>query len=73
MVITADEDDHHLGNHVLTVVAAAELHGTVAGGALTHFSLSGFLSDVAGVPRLRQARSAPGFAAAFGLPVSGGR
>jgi acid phosphatase len=69
VVVTADEDDRHLGNHVLTVVAAAGLHGTVAAGALSHFSLSGFLSDVAGVPRLRQARSAPGFAAAFGLTV----
>jgi acid phosphatase len=70
VVVTADEDDHHLGNHVLTVVAAAELHGTVARGPLTHLSLSGFLSDVAGVPRLREARSAPGFAAAFGLPLT---
>jgi acid phosphatase len=69
VVVTADEDDRHLGNHVLTVVAAAELSGTVASGAMDHFSLSGFLSDVGGVPRLRQARSAPGFATAFGLPV----
>ena len=69
VVITADEDDHSAGNTVLTVVLQAGLHGTVVSAPLTHYSLSGFCSQVAGASPLRQAASAPDLAEAFGLTV----
>ena len=67
VVVTADEDDRHLGNKVLTVVANAGLRHVVARASLTHFSLSGFMSQVAGGAPLRDAAAAPSFAKAFGL------
>jgi phosphatidylinositol-3-phosphatase len=69
VVITADEDDRHSGNKVLTVVAAPGLTGKVVTAALTHYSLTGLYDDVIGVPKLRDAATAPSFAAAFGLAV----
>ena len=69
VVITADEDDRHSGNNVLTVVAAPALTGKVVNAALTHYSLTGLYDDVIGTPKLRQAATAPSFAAAFGLAV----
>ncbi len=67
VVITADEDDRHLGNRVLTVVAAASLDHAVVDTPLTHYSLSAFLSEVSGTEPLRQAATAPSLAKAFGL------
>jgi phosphatidylinositol-3-phosphatase len=67
VVVTADEDDLHLGNKVLTVVAATSLHHRVVTTPITHLSLSGFYSQLAGAAPLRQAAGAPSFAAAFGL------
>ena len=69
VVITADEDDRHSGNNVLTVVAAPGLTGKVVTAALTHYSLTGLYDEVIGVPKLRDAATAPLFAAAFGLAV----
>lgn len=69
VVITADEDDRHSDNEVLTVVAAAGVTGKVVTTALTHYSLTGLYDDVIGVPKLRNAAAAPSFTAAFGLVV----
>ena len=69
VVITADEDDRNSGNKVLTVVLHRSLANKVVSSALNHYSLTGLYNDVLGRPRLRNAATAPGFAAAFGLPV----
>jgi hypothetical protein len=69
VVITADEDDSHHGNKVLTVVAAPGVTRIVVTAALTHYSLTGLYDDVIGAPKLRDAATAPSFAAAFGLAV----
>jgi hypothetical protein len=69
VVITADEDDNHSGNKVLTVVAAAGLTGKVVTAALTHYSLTGLYDDVLGARKLRDSAAAPSFAATFGLAV----
>jgi hypothetical protein len=52
-----------------TVVAAPGLTGKVVTAALRHYSLTGLYDDVIGVPKLRDAATAPSFAAAFGLAV----
>lgn len=67
VVITADEDDRRSGNQVLTVVAAPGVTGKVVTAALTHYSLTGLYDDVIGARKLREAATAPSFAAAFGL------
>jgi hypothetical protein len=69
VVITADEDDRHSGNNVLTVVAAPGLTGKVVTAALTHYSLTGLYDDVIGAAKLRDAAAAPSFAPALGLAV----
>jgi acid phosphatase len=70
VVITADEDDGGQGNLVLTTVLHPSLHGVVVNAPLTHLSLSRSLSEVAGLPPLREAAQAPSLAQAFGLPMS---
>jgi acid phosphatase len=72
VVITADEDAHDQGNLVLTTLVGRQLSGSVVRSDLSHYSLSGLLSRVAGAPPLRRARSAPPLAGAFGLAVAGG-
>jgi acid phosphatase len=68
VVVTADEDDHSMGNKVLTVVLSAdEPHGRVVTSPLTHYSLSGLYSEVIGVPPLANAAKAPSMSSAFGL------
>jgi phosphatidylinositol-3-phosphatase len=67
VVVTADEDDGSGNNTVLTVVCHPSLSGKVVTTALTHYSLSRFLSSMSGSPGLRNAASAASFAAAFGL------
>ncbi len=67
VVITADEDDRNSGNKVLTVVIHRSQSQKVVTSPLNHYSLSGFYSDMAGGPRLRNAATAPSFVAAFGL------
>lgn len=75
IVVTADEDDRHAGNRVLTVVGARYLQPTVVESPLDHYSLARFLSDVVGAPHLGRAATAPDLAEAFGLrlPDSAGR
>lgn len=70
IVVTADEDDRHSGNRVLTVVATRGQTPRVVGSPLNHYSLAGFLDDVIGARRLRHARTAPSLAKAFGISVA---
>lgn len=67
VVVTADEDDRHSGNLVLTSVLTPALSHTVVHTPLTHYSLTRFIDQVIGAPPLRHARTAPDLRAAFGL------
>jgi acid phosphatase len=69
IVITADEDDHHQDNLVLTSVLHPSLRHVVVDAPLTHLSLSRFLSEVTHQPALRDAAVAPSLGDAFGLRV----
>lgn len=69
VVITADEDDHHQDNLVLTAVIHPSLEHTVVDTPLTHLSLSRLLSEVVHQPPLRDAAAAPSLGDAFGLHV----
>ncbi len=69
IVITADEAEGSGPNKVLTVVVAPGVAHEVVATPLSHYSLSGLLSEVAGVPPLREAAGAPSFAEAFGLQL----
>jgi acid phosphatase len=71
IVITADEDDSHSGNVVLTAVLHRSLDGShkVVTTALNHYSLLRLYDQVLGAPLLRNAASAPNMATAFGLPL----
>ena len=70
VVLTADEDDHHSGNDVLTVVIHPSQHHRVVTTRLTHYSLTGLYDDALSTPRLNGARTAPSMAKAFHLPVA---
>lgn len=69
VVLTADEDDRSSGNRVLTVVIHPSQQGHVVTEPLTHYSLTRLYDEVAQLPLLHQARTAPSMATAFGLPV----
>jgi acid phosphatase len=69
VVLTADEDDRASGNVVLTVVIHPSQDHHVVTTRLTHYSLTRLYDEVAGLPYLRKAASAPSMARAFGLPV----
>ena len=69
VVLTADEDDRASGNRVLTVVIHRSQQGHVVTDPLTHYSLTRLYDEVAQLPLLHQARTAPSMATAFGLPV----
>ncbi len=69
VVLTADEDDHDDGNRVLTVVVHPSQSHHVVGTRLTHYSLTRLYDEVADLPLLRRAASAPSMVRAFGLPV----
>jgi phosphatidylinositol-3-phosphatase len=69
VVITADTDDRHSGNRVLTVVVHPSQRGNVVSRHLDHYSLARLYSDVLQVPRLEHAASAPSMSKAFGLPL----
>ncbi len=67
VVVTADEDDKHSGNRVLTSVLSTRLHHKVVATPLDHYSLTRFIDEVLGQPPLGQAKHAPDMRAAFGL------
>jgi acid phosphatase len=67
VVVTADEDDDHHGNAVLTVVAHPALDHAVTGTVMDHYALSRSLSQVAGTAPLRRARAAPSLLTELGL------
>jgi acid phosphatase len=69
IVVTADEDDRKSGNTVLTTVVSRSLDGAhkVVSTPLTHYSLSAWLSRLAGGTPLREGASAPDLKAAFGF------
>jgi phosphatidylinositol-3-phosphatase len=67
VIVTADEDDRHSGNTVLTSVLTPALSHRVATTPLTHYSLTRYIAEVLAVPALRNGAEAPDLAAAFGL------
>lgn len=71
IVVTADEDDHHQDNLVLTAVAHPSMHGAVVTAPLTHYSLARLYSEVLAAEPLGEAAAAPSMATAFGLDLSG--
>jgi acid phosphatase len=64
VVLTGDES-----TRVLTVVIHPSQRHHVVTTRLTHYSLSRLYDEVAGLPALRNARTAPSMARAFGLPL----
>jgi phosphatidylinositol-3-phosphatase len=70
VVLTADEDDSSQANTVLTVVVHPSQKAHVVTTALTHYSLTRLFEEVAGLPYLFGASSAPSMTTAFGLPLS---
>ncbi len=69
VVLTADEDDHNQGNVVLTtLIHRSQVHHVVST-RLTHYSLTRLYDEVAGLPYLHNAATAPSMAKAFGLPL----
>jgi hypothetical protein len=71
IVLTADEDDSSANNTVLTEVIHPSQQSHVVTSPLTHYSLTRLYEDVAGVPHLFNAASAPSMATAFGLSLPG--
>ena len=67
VVVTADEDDRHHDNTVLTVVAHPLLHHEVVRRALTHYALSRAYAEAASIEPLGRASRARSLLAAFGL------
>jgi hypothetical protein len=67
VVVTADEDDKHSGNRVLTSVLSSRLHHKVVHRPLTHYSLTRFIAEVLGTRPLGRGRGAPDMRSAFGL------
>ncbi len=70
VVLTADEDDYTQGNTVLTVVVHPSQDHHVVTTRLTHYSLTRLYDEVARLPYLHNAATAPSMATAFGLPLS---
>ncbi len=70
VVVTADEDDHTVGNDnkVLTVVLHPGLSHVVVDTPLTHYSLTRYYAQVLGTEPLLEGGTAPDMQAAFGLP-----
>lgn len=64
VVLTGDES-----SRVLTVLIHPSQRHRVVTVRLTHYSLARLYAEVAGLPALRRARTAPSMARAFGLPT----
>ncbi|MCW2783587.1 MAG: phosphatidylinositol-3-phosphate phosphatase [Marmoricola sp.] len=67
VIVTADEDDRHSHNTVLTSVLSARLHHRVVRTALNHYSLTRFIAQVLRAKPLKAGRTAPDLRTAFGL------
>jgi phospholipase C len=68
LFITYDEDDHHEGNRVYTVVVAPSVSpGTTSAAAFTHYSLLRTQEEMLGLPPLGAAASAASMRRAFHL------
>ncbi len=67
VVVAFDEDDRRDGNRVLTTVVSPRVRGRSVGTALTHYSLTRALAEVAGAPAPGRAASATSLRTAFGL------
>lgn len=67
VVVTADEDDKHSGNVVLTSVLTPRIAHKVVTTPLTHYSLTRYIAQVLGVTPLENGATAPDMRAAFGL------
>ncbi len=67
VIVTADEDDKHSDDTVLTSVLSTRLSHKVVSTPLTHYSLTRYLDRVIGAAPLNEASQAPDLAAAFGL------
>jgi acid phosphatase len=67
VVVTADEDDRHSGNLVLTSVLTPQISHKVVSTPLTHYSLTRYIAQVLGVQPLQKGATAPNMKAAFGL------
>ncbi|MCW2737252.1 MAG: hypothetical protein JWN97_1896 [Nocardioides sp.] len=67
VVVTADEDDKHSGNVVLTSVLTPSISHKVVSAPLTHYSLTRFIAQVLRVKPLQNGATAPDMKAAFGL------
>jgi len=69
VVLTADEDDRHSGNNVLTVVLHPSQDHHVVSERLDHYALYGLYEDVLGLRHTEDRPSSPSMADAFGLPL----
>jgi acid phosphatase len=69
VVLTADEDNNTPANTVLTVVIHPGLKNHLVNTPLNHYSLTRLYEEVAGMPYLFGAKSAPSMSTAFGLPL----
>jgi phospholipase C len=69
VIVTADEDDNHHDNKILTVVMHPALRHDVVHSRLDHYALSRSYAEVAGVQPLRKAEGAPSLLSRFGLGV----
>jgi acid phosphatase len=67
VIVTADEDDRHSGNVVLTSVLSSRLSHKVVSSPLTHYSLTRYIAQVLGGTPLKKGSTAPDMKAAFGL------
>ncbi len=65
VVVTADEDDKHSGNVVLTSVLTPRISHRVVNTPLTHYSLTRFIDQVLGAPPLKNGATAPDLRVAF--------
>lgn len=70
VIVTADEDDRSEGNRILTVVLNRGVQHRIVTTPLTTYSIARLYEQVLGAPLLRQARTAPDMASAFGLRVA---
>ena len=61
--------DHNQGNVVLTTLIHPSQDHHVVNTRLTHYSLTRLYDEVAGLPYLHNAATAPSMAKAFGLPL----